>query len=69
MTDLLDKRTKLPKFHSAPSPLKLRKYLPNKPDSSRKPEGEERTKALKRIAGTNLYRSTTAALLKNANKI
>ena len=39
--------------------------LPPKPDSSGKPEGKERTKALKRIAGTNLYRSTEPALLKN----
>ncbi len=37
---------------------------PPKPDSSGKPEGEERTKALKRIAGTYLYSSTKPALLK-----
>ena len=39
--------------------------LLNKPDSSVKPEGEERTKALKRIAGTNPHNSKEPALLKN----
>jgi len=52
---------RLLKFPLRPTPSKLRKSLPAKPDNSEKHEGEERTEALKRIAGLTLQNASVFA--------